>query len=102
MQRLHGSYDILVTPVLPMPAFTAGQLLADPARQRWWLDWSPFCYPFNLTGQPAASVPCGLTEQGLPVGLQIVGPLYGDRLVLRVARALEQAMPPRLPPMALS
>jgi aspartyl-tRNA(Asn)/glutamyl-tRNA(Gln) amidotransferase subunit A len=102
MQRLHASYDILVTPVLPMPAFTAGQLLADPARQRWWLDWSPFCYPFNLTGQPAASVPCGLTEQGLPVGLQIVGPLYGDRLVLRVARALEQAMPPRLPPMALS
>jgi aspartyl-tRNA(Asn)/glutamyl-tRNA(Gln) amidotransferase subunit A len=102
MQRFHRDYDLLVTPTLPMPAFAAGALLADPARQQSWLDWSPFCYPFNLTGQPAASVPIGLTAAGLPVGLQIVGPLYGDRQVLRAARALEKAQPQPLPPMALS
>jgi aspartyl-tRNA(Asn)/glutamyl-tRNA(Gln) amidotransferase subunit A len=102
MQRFHRDYDLLVTPTLPMPAFAAGALLADPARQQSWLDWSPFCYPFNLTGQPAASVPIGLTAAGLPVGLQIVGPLYGDRQVLRAARALEKVQPQPLPPMALS
>ena len=62
-----------------------------------WIDWSPFSYPFNLTRQPAASMPCGLTagggSGGLPAGLQIVAPLYGDALVLRAARAYEQVAP---------
>jgi aspartyl-tRNA(Asn)/glutamyl-tRNA(Gln) amidotransferase subunit A len=49
--------------------------------------------PFNLTGQPAASVPCGFGGNGLPVGLQIVGRAYDDSLVLRAARAFEQAQP---------
>jgi aspartyl-tRNA(Asn)/glutamyl-tRNA(Gln) amidotransferase subunit A len=58
-----------------------------------WPQWTPFSYPFNLTQQPAASVPCGLTSQGLPAGLQIVGPRFADALVLRAARAFEKAAP---------
>ena len=58
-----------------------------------WIEWSPYTYPFNLTQQPAASVPGGLAGNGLPIGVQIVGPPRGERLVLRAARALEQAMP---------
>jgi aspartyl-tRNA(Asn)/glutamyl-tRNA(Gln) amidotransferase subunit A len=58
-----------------------------------WIDWTPFSFPFNLTQQPAASIPCGLTPSGLPVGLHIVGPRYADALVLRAARAFETARP---------
>jgi aspartyl-tRNA(Asn)/glutamyl-tRNA(Gln) amidotransferase subunit A len=58
-----------------------------------WDEWSPFTYPFNLTGQPAATVPCGFTSNGLPVGLQIVGRPFDDVGVLRAARAFESAKP---------
>ena len=91
MRKFHEIYDLLITPTVPIPPFAAGQDVPDPTRQSHWTEWSPFTYPFNLTGQPAASVPCGFTKAGLPVGLQIVGPAYGDRLVLRAARAFEQA-----------
>ena len=64
-----------------------------------WPEWTPFSYPFNLTQQPAASVPCGLTAAGLPAGLQIVGPLYADALVLRAARAYERTTRFALPPL---
>src|SRR5262245_51604349 len=59
-------------------------------RRSRWLSWSPFAYPFNVTGQPALSIPCGLTSSGLPVGLQIVGNAFADRLVLSAAGAYEQ------------
>ena len=55
--------------------------------------WTPFSYPFNLTQQPACTIPCGLTQAGLPIGLQIVGPMFGDALVLRAARAYETVRP---------
>ena len=58
-----------------------------------WVEWSPYTYPFNLTQQPAASVPCGFTSEGLPIGLQIVGAPRADALVLRAARAFESARP---------
>ena len=58
-----------------------------------WLRWTPYSYPFNLTLQPAASVPCGLTGAGLPIGLQIVGPMRRDDLVLRASRAFEAFHP---------
>jgi aspartyl-tRNA(Asn)/glutamyl-tRNA(Gln) amidotransferase subunit A len=91
----HARCPILLTPTMPIPAFDAGRLAphdygdvdAD------WTVWSPFSYPFNLTQQPAVSVPCGFTREGLPVGLQIVGPMHDERLVLRVARAFETAQP---------
>ncbi|WP_442937633.1 amidase family protein [Nostoc sp.] len=56
-------------------------------------DWVPFTYPFNLTQQPAASVPCGFTTNGLPVGMQIVAAKYRDLLVLQAAKAYESVSP---------
>ncbi|MSQ50056.1 MAG: amidase [Betaproteobacteria bacterium] len=98
MNRFHDTYDLLVTPTLPLAAFEAGKEVANLLKEKRWTDWSPFSYPFNLTQQPAATVPCGLTRQGLPVGLHIVGPRYADALVLRAARAFEATQPIALPP----
>lgn len=92
--RFHERYDLLLTPTMPLPPFEVGELV--PPSGEWgtqWSDWSPFSYPFNLTTQPAASVPCGLTSAGLPVGLQVVGPIGADALILRACRALEAARP---------
>jgi len=99
--EFHKKYDLLLTPMMPIPALPVGQDLNDPATEQHWIDWSPFSYPFNLTRQPAASIPCGVTRAGLPIGLQIVGPLYADDRVLRAARAFEQTQPDRRPPLAL-
>jgi aspartyl-tRNA(Asn)/glutamyl-tRNA(Gln) amidotransferase subunit A len=99
MARFHRNYDLLLTPMMPVPALPVGQDLNDPAKERHWIDWSPFSYPFNMTRQPAASIPCGLTASGLPIGLQIVGPLYADARVLRAARAFEATQPERRPPL---
>jgi len=97
MNLFHRDYDLLVTPTLSIAAFDAGKEVADGKLQKRWTDWTPFSFPFNLTQQPAASIPCGLTKAGLPVGLHIVGPRYGDALVLRAARAFETARPITLP-----
>ena len=91
MQRFFDRFDLLVTPTLPIPAFTAGIEKPETMAGDRWADWTPFTYPFNLTQQPACSVPCGLTAAGLPMGMQIVGPKYADGLVLRAARAFESA-----------
>jgi len=93
MSRFHEDWDLLLTPTLPLPAFEAGREVPDGWRDPRWPSWTPFTYPFNLTQQPAASVPCGFTSSGLPIGLQIVGPRYADALVLRAARAFEAAHP---------
>jgi len=97
MQQFHRDYDLLLTPTLSIAAFDAGKEVADLKLQNRWTDWTPFSFPFNLTQQPAASIPCGLTKAGLPVGLHIVGPKYNDALVLRAARAFETARPIALP-----
>jgi aspartyl-tRNA(Asn)/glutamyl-tRNA(Gln) amidotransferase subunit A len=97
MGEFHRRYDLLLTPMMPVPALPVGQDLNDPAGEEHWVDWSPFSYPFNMTRQPAASVPCGLTSAGLPIGLQIVGPLYAEDRVLRAARAFETTQPARRP-----
>jgi len=97
MNLFHRDYDLLLTPTLPMAAFDVGREVPQTPDNRRWTDWTPFTYPFNLTGQPAASIPCGFTRAGLPVGLQIVGPRFADALVLRAARAFETAHPVTLP-----
>ena len=97
MRLFHEHYDLLLTPTLPITAFTAGQEMPDGHPGSRWFDWAPFSNPFNLTQQPAASVPCGVTSEGLPVGLQIVGPMHADALVLRASRAFERARPWSLP-----
>ncbi len=90
MGRFFQRYDLLLTPTMAAPAFST-----DLSRPEYGpsINWSPFTYPFNLTGEPAASVPCGLTADGLPVGLQIVGPRFAEGLVLRAAAAFEAAQP---------
>jgi aspartyl-tRNA(Asn)/glutamyl-tRNA(Gln) amidotransferase subunit A len=94
MVRFHEKYDLLLTPQMPTPAIEAGRVTpADGSYGDNWLNWSPYTYPFNLTQQPAASAPCGFSSEGLPIGLQIVGPPRCDHLVLRAARAFESARP---------
>ena len=97
MLRFHARYDLLLTPTMPVTALKAGRM--TPERGDFgddWINWSPYTYPFNLTQQPAASVPSGLASNGLPMGVQIVGALRADKMVLRAARAIEKAMP--MPP----
>lgn len=84
-------YDLLAMATVPVEPFSVGAI-APPwaeADELQWLAWTPATYPFNMTGQPAVSVPVGLTWAGLPVGLQLVGPLGGDGLVLSAASRLE-------------
>jgi aspartyl-tRNA(Asn)/glutamyl-tRNA(Gln) amidotransferase subunit A len=93
MGAFHDTYDLLVTPTVAVPPIPAGLEVPDNAPTARWTCWTPFTYPFNMTQQPAASVPCGFTADGLPIGMQIVGPRHSDALVLRAARAFEQARP---------
>jgi len=86
-------HDVLVTPTLPIPAFEVGlEVPRDWAYDRWFT-WTPFTYPFNLTRQPALTVPCGFTAAGLPAGLQIVGRVGDDHRVLRAGAAFQDACP---------
>ena len=96
-------YDLVLTPTVAVPPLEQGKFGAreiagikvSP------LSWMAFTYPFNITGQPAASVPCGWTEDGLPIGLQIVGRRFDDTTVLRASAAFEQISPwiDRRPPL---
>ena len=97
-QEVHiflARFDLLLTPTAAVPPFPLGtgvpREIAGQEVSR--LGWMPFTYPFNLTGQPAASVPAGWTEDGVPVGLQIVGRRHADRTVLAAAAAFEAACP---------
>lgn len=89
MQR----WDLLVTPAVAVPAFDVRAPGSMPMTPQAMLGWTPFSYPFNLSQQPAITVPCGLTAAGLPVGLQFVGPMFDDAVVLRAARAWELLHP---------
>ncbi|MFC0848171.1 amidase [Streptomyces noboritoensis] len=89
MARFHHTYDLLVTPTLPITAFEAGAELPKGSGLRRWTGWTPFTYPFNMTCQPALTVPVGADAAGLPIGLQLVAARHRDDLVLRAAFALE-------------
>ena len=93
MRQLMQRYDLVVTPSVAVPAFKAKPAGHSPMSPESMLGWTPFSYPFNLTQQPACTIPCGLTSDGLPIGMQLVGPMFGDALVLRAARAYEQTRP---------
>lgn len=94
MQR----YDLVVTPSTAVPAFEARPAGTVPMTPEAMLGWTPFSYPFNLTQQPACTVPCGMTADGLPIGIQFVGTMFGDELVLRAAAAYEAIRPVPRPP----
>ncbi len=93
MCKFHEKWDFLLTPALAVTAFAAGQETRPDYGPKRWMAWTPFSFPFNLTQQPACSVPCGFSSEGLPIGLQIVGPMHDDTGVLRAAAAFEAAMP---------
>jgi aspartyl-tRNA(Asn)/glutamyl-tRNA(Gln) amidotransferase subunit A len=99
MNAFMAKYDLLLTPTMPMTAFAVNENAA------WGGDgvdigWTPFTLTFNLTRQPAATIPCGLDREGMPIGLQIVGGHARDALVLRAAAAYERVRPIPAPPLA--
>ncbi len=94
-RALFETYDLLLTPTIACPPFPVGldnptEIAGTPVPPYAWI---PFTFPFNCTGQPAASVPAGFTRDGLPIGLQIVGRRGGDVTVLQAAAAFERARP---------
>ncbi|MGV9794624.1 amidase [Gordonia sp. NPDC003422] len=91
MGRLHEDVDILVTPSMPAVAFEAGATVPPGSASPEWTSWTPYTYPFNLTGQPAVTVPSGF-DNGLPTGVQFVGARHRDLVVLRAAAAYERAV----------
>ncbi|MFF7709216.1 amidase family protein [Pseudomonas sp. NPDC007930] len=107
--QVHGlfeHYDLLLLPtlpILPFPAHLSGPeaLQGDDASAVPWARWTPFTYPFNLSGNPAASLPCGWSDSGLPIGLQVVGPRHADGAVLQFCAAVEDHLPwaHKLPPL---
>ena len=97
LNHLLETYDVLLTPTLPITAFEAGHEVPPGSGLDRWTRWTPFSYPFNLSRQPAATIPCGLCHNGLPTGLQIVGPMNRDDKVLAASRAYETLRPIALP-----
>jgi len=91
MANFHTRYDLLLTPTLPITAFKAGREVPENWASTRWPSWTPFTYPFNMTCQPALSVPCGFSSDGLPIGLQIVGRRFDDKTVLQAGYAYQQA-----------
>jgi aspartyl-tRNA(Asn)/glutamyl-tRNA(Gln) amidotransferase subunit A len=97
MFAVFADWDLLLMPTMPGTAFAADAEVppggeADAPLP--WVTWTPYTYPFNITGQPAVSVPCGLAADGLPAGLQIVGPWGHDGRVLDFALVCERALGP--------
>ena len=95
IHRRFEDWEFLLTPSVSVAAFPAEKLMPDhwPNHAWDWCSWAEFSYPFNMSWNPAASVPCGFTGDGLPVGLQIVGRRFDDLGVLQAAAAFEEAQP---------
>jgi Asp-tRNA(Asn)/Glu-tRNA(Gln) amidotransferase A subunit family amidase len=93
VRRFFERYDLLVTPTLPVPAFGAGVNVPPESPDRNVVSWVYYTYPFNLTGNPAASIPCDFTADGLPVGLQVVAGTNREADLLRLSAAFESAQP---------
>jgi aspartyl-tRNA(Asn)/glutamyl-tRNA(Gln) amidotransferase subunit A len=94
MVRFFADHDVLLSPTLPISSLEAGRNIPEGLGDRSLVSWAFYTYPFNLTGQPAASVCAGLAADGMPVGLQIVGRTLGEADVVRTAAAIERTRPP--------
>jgi aspartyl-tRNA(Asn)/glutamyl-tRNA(Gln) amidotransferase subunit A len=95
METFFDDYDLLLTPTMAVPAFPIEQrpsVIGGRAVDPFW-GFTPLTYPFNMTGQTASSVPCGFSQEGMPIGLQIVGPRGAEARVLRASAAFEEARP---------
>lgn len=95
IHRWFEDWDVLLTPAVSVAAFPAERLMPEswPSHAWDWVSWAEFSYPFNMSWNPAASVPCGFTAEGLPVGLQVVGRRFDDLGVLQAAAAFEAVQP---------
>ncbi len=95
IHRWFQDWDLLLTPSVSVAAFPAEKLMPDhwPHHAWDWLSWAEFSHPFNMSWNPAASVPCGFSGEGLPVGIQIVGRRFDDLGVLQAAAAFEAIQP---------
>ena len=101
MRQFMEKYDLLVSPVLPVPAFDVGLNVPPQMPGANVISWVRYTYPFNLTGQPGASLPVGFTGEGLPVGLQLISKAIRETDIFRLAAAFEAARPwiDKKPPM---
>nr|WP_299379586.1 amidase [uncultured Halomonas sp.] len=97
LEHFNQEYHLLMTPSVPIEPFEINHEVPPGSDMRDWEEWAPFSYPFNLSQQPAASVPCGFTDKGLPVGFQLAGGKFDDTRVLRACHAFMEAHPPRFP-----
>jgi aspartyl-tRNA(Asn)/glutamyl-tRNA(Gln) amidotransferase subunit A len=91
MARFHQRYDLVLTPCTPTAAFAADQPTLHP-QMALWRDWAPWTFAFNLTRQPAISVPVGLDSEGMPRAVQVAAALYRDDLCFQAARVIEIAL----------
>jgi aspartyl-tRNA(Asn)/glutamyl-tRNA(Gln) amidotransferase subunit A len=98
MNAFYRRFDLLVTPALAVASVPAGMDYPPDRGMTSWFDWNPFLYPFNYTQAPAASLPCGFTPGGMPVGMQVTGPRFSEAAVLRASRSYESRRPFRMPP----
>lgn len=92
LQKIAREYALLITPTVPILPFEAGREWPANRAYTSWLDWAGFLYPFNLSRQPAASLPVGRSSNGLPIGVQLIGALYDDENVVALARAIERLL----------
>jgi len=95
MVQYFKNYDILITPTTACPAFDSGIMFPtriDGKAVRP-LGAIPYTTPFNFSGHPAASIPCGWSKEGLPIGMQIVGKRFDEITVLQVSKAFEEIAP---------
>ncbi len=90
MARFHQDHDLLLCPVMPRQPWEAGRATPQPFAEDDW-SWCPFTYPFNMTRQPAASIPMGMDTGNLPLAVQLIAANGRDDLVLRAALVLEDA-----------
>jgi len=95
LDEFFGSVDVLLTPTVPVPAFSLGADVPPSWPHSTWTSWTPFTFPFNLSGHPAISLPCGVTQGGLPVGLQLVACRHADAQLLRWGAAFDLTQPGR-------
>src|SRR5699024_323111 len=97
LEHFYQDYHLLMTPSVAIEPFAINHEVPPGSGMVDWEEWAPFSYPFNLSQQPAASIPCGFTDTGLPSSFQLAAGKFDDVRVLRAANAYMEAYPPRFP-----
>lgn len=97
MEHFVQDYRLLLTPTVSNPPFEVDRQVPRGSAMRDWMEWTPLSYPLDLSQQPAASVPCGFTRDGLPIGFQLAAGMYDDTRILHACKACTDRYPPRFP-----